>query len=162
MATIAPLNPQTPIIDQDVNGRFNGNVSTYLRKWLLSLTQVVQNSPQVITVLNLTGKSASIGTTAFTLGSLGSGTFQVTWHARVTIPAGTSSSLTVTIGYTDLGIPVTQSGVAMTGNTTTTVQSTSVVFPNDAAAPITYATTYASNPAAAMVYEIRFVVQQLS
>jgi hypothetical protein len=162
MPVIAPLNPQTPIVDKDTNGDLNGNVSTYFRKWLLAQSQVIQNSPQVLKVLNLTSQTASITTTNFTLGALASGTFRVSWNARVTIPAGTSSSLSVTIGYTDLGIPITRTSTAITGNTTTTVQSDFVVFPSDSSSPISYATTYASNPAAAMTYEVRFIVEQLS
>jgi hypothetical protein len=53
------------------------------------------------------------------------------------------------------------SGAAMTGNTTTTVQNATQVLQIDGSTPVTYATTYASSGATAMVYELTVLLEQL-
>ena len=79
----------------------------------------------------------------------------------ITTAATTSSSLTVTVGWTEGAVPLTVSGAAMTGNTTTTVQNATQVLQVDGSTPVTYATTHASSGATAMVYELTVLLEQL-
>ena len=88
-----------------------------------------------------------------------SGLFRVWWYLAVVTAAGTSSSATVTIGFTDQGVAKTISGVALTGNTTATVQGQAAFIRADPDTAITYAVAYASNAAAAMHYDVSVRVE---
>lgn len=137
------------------------------KQWQIAMQDVVvspiQDTSQIVLVKTIsTPVNAAIATTPFTLGSISAGLYRIDWYTRVTTAAGVSSSLTVTLGWTETAVALTSSGPAMTGNTTATNQSGSVLIRSDASAPITYATTYASNAATAMYYRIDFVVSYVS
>ncbi len=111
--------------------------------------------------MNLTGQGASIGTTPIPLPTLASGAFRLSYYAEVTTAAVTSSSLTVTVTFTHNAQTLTFTGTAMTGNTTTTIQTNTWAFLLDAASPISYATTYASNGAGEMKYTLYIRLESL-
>jgi hypothetical protein len=52
-------------------------------------------------------------------------------------------------------------GAAMTSNTTTTVQSDTVLVAIDASTPLTYSTAYSSTGATAMAYSLWLVAEQV-
>lgn len=131
-------------------------------KYFTSLGQTVSQSSVRIQALSLTGQSASIGATDLSGGALSDGLYRVTYYARITRAGTVSSSLTVTIGYTDGGAAPSFSGAAMTGNTTTTVQSGTVLIHSDSASPITYATTYATAGATSMLYRLDLLLEQIA
>jgi hypothetical protein len=130
--------------------------------YLLSVTTRVQTSPTLLASTAVTGQTASIGTTALSLGSLAAGYYRVSWFARVTTAATVSSSLIVTISGTDAGVAYPQSGAAMTGNTTSTALSGVVIVKADQATAISYATTYASVGGTAMIYKLSVLVELIS
>lgn len=139
----------------------NGLVALSWLNWFTSLQTDVGAAPVRRKTVTLTGQAASIGATAIPLGSLASGLYRVSYLARVTTPATTSSSLVVTVGFTNGGVACSLSGTAMTGNTTSTVQSGSQLVAIDRASPVTYATTYASVGATAMVYSLWLVFEEV-
>jgi|TARA_R110001583_G_scaffold35623_6_gene118362 hypothetical protein len=110
---------------------------------------------------SVTGQSAAIGTTSIPLPTLGTGLYRVSTYARITQAASTSSSLTVTLGWTDGTVACTQSGSAMTGNTTATTQSGSLMIRNDNLSPLTYSTAYASSGGTVMQYRLDIAVEQI-
>jgi hypothetical protein len=118
-------------------------------------------SPFVQNSVAVTAQSASIGATDFSGGALGAGYYRLTYYARITQAAGTSSSLTVTFSWTESAVALAVSGAAMTGNTTTTVQSGSVMVLIDDAAPISYSTTYASVGVPVMQYRLSVVIEDV-
>lgn len=123
----------------------------------------VNSTPQrVIAPVQLTVQDASIGTTPLPTDALAPGLYSVQYYARITTAAGVSSSLTVTISWTDGSVACSLSGAAMTGNTTGTVQTNTYLIKVDQASPISYSTTYASNPAGAMEYSLDIVLQAIS
>jgi hypothetical protein len=65
----------------------------------------------------------------------------------------------VTLGWTESSIPLTFTGVPMTGNTTTTTQSGSIMIVADGNTPLNYSTAYASNAAGVMKYRLTVIVQ---
>lgn len=154
MANLPPPPYQTPIAEQGLL-----TMTSVWGRWLLNLITRVQQSAPILKVVSLTTQSASIGTTAIPVGGQAAGLFFVTWYLRITSPAGVSSSATVTIGSTDTGVSCSQSGVALTGNTTSTLQSGTVMVRCDQAITPTYAVLYASNPAGAMNYRLDVVLQ---
>ncbi len=121
----------------------------------------VQAAPQWLKTVTLSGQHAAIGATAIPMAVLAAGRYQVSWYVRVTTPASVTSSVAVTIGWTEGAVALTLSGAAVTGNLTTSVQSGVVFLLVDRATSITYSTGYASN-AAGMNYELTIDVVQMS
>lgn len=111
--------------------------------------------PSILSVTSLEEQNAAISATDFAdTKDLAAGLYLVLYHARITTAAGTSSSLTVTVGWTEGAVAQTQAGAAMTGNTTTTHQSGVFLIRSDPDESITYETAYASNAAGVMQYSL--------
>ncbi len=163
LVLIAPLPTNAPVVQTSPDGKSSGYLSSEYYQTLFAMIQRLNLSAQVVTapIVTVTGQSASIAATQIPVGALPAGTVRVSWYARVTQAATTSSSLTVTIGWTENGLPLTSDGAAMTGNTTTTVQSGSVLVQPDADSPITYATAYASVGGVVMKYALTVAVEFL-
>ena len=143
-----------------IREKFDGEDGTTRRPWvdwLTSLTQQVVAAPERIATTSATGQSVSIPATDLSDGT--AGLYRITYYARITTAAVTTSSLTVTFSWTDGGVVCSLSGAAMTANTTTTVQTGTALVRSDASAPITYATTYASNGAGEMKYQLDVTVE---
>lgn len=153
--TTAPAPVHDPIADRA------GRITKAWIDWFSQLTLDVDAAPARVKTVTLTGQGASIGTTSIPAGSLAAGLYRVSWRARITQAATVSSSLTVTVGHTESSLSLTQSGAAMTGNTTTTVQSGDVLVRIDGASPVTYSTTYASAGATAMQYRLDVVLESV-
>lgn len=123
------------------------------------LADRLQSSAQTQIAIALSAQSASIALTSLVASA--SGLYRVSYRFRVTSAAAVSSSLQVTITTTSGGVTCTQSSAAYTGNVTNAPQSGSFIVKADPLTPISYNTTYASNPGATMVYELNLVVEAL-
>lgn len=132
------------------------------KAWLDALVALVQSTLQFLKLVTLTNQHASIGATSVPLGGVTSGLYQVSWYARITTVDPVSSSLTVTILWTEGGTALSVIGTAMTANLTTTVQSGVVDVQLDANAAISYATAYVSNTPGTMRYSLRVTVTRKS
>ena len=130
-------------------------------QWLLSLTTRLEGTARNVNSVSVADQEATITATTINLGDVDAGLYRVSWYARITRAATTSSSLTVTIGWVDDSVSQTQSGAAMTGNTTTTNQSGSALIRVDRNSAITYETAYASVGATTMQYRLDVVVEQV-
>ena len=86
--------------------------------------------------------------------------YRVAWYVRVTTAASVSSSVQVTVGWTDGGVVQSTSGAALTGNTTTTQESGSVLVSADAETDVTYAVAYTS-VGTDMAYALSVVVEAI-
>ncbi len=127
--------------------------------WLQSgLVNPVSTSVQVYPTVSLPPQNASLGVTPIPLPSLATGLYRLTYYARITTVGSISSSLTVNFLWTESGVSLSASGPAITGNTTTTISSASILVLSDAASPLNYSTTYASN-AAGMQYRLTILVE---
>lgn len=131
------------------------------RNYLLSLQNATSAASQTLLELGLTAKTVSISTTPLTLPAVSAGFYRVNLYQTVTTADPLNSSLETIIGWTDLGNAKTFTTGAMAGNTTATNFSTTRMIHIDNASPITYATIYASNTPAAMVYALGLVVEKL-
>ena len=109
---------------------------------------------------SLTGQSASIGATDVTDGTLSSGLYRVSYYFRVTTAAAVTSSIEIDISWLDGLATIAFAGAAEAGNTTSTYQSGAFPIHIDAGSPVTYATTYASNPASAMQYSLYVALEK--
>ena len=124
-------------------------------KYFQSQSDTLKLSPSVAsTPVSVTAQAASIGITAIPTSTLAGGLYRVSYYARITRAATVSSSLIVTIGWTETGVSLIQSGAAIIGNTTASNQNGTLFLQVDASSPVTYATTYASVGATTMQYKL--------
>lgn len=155
-ATSAPFPAKDPIADR--------KTLTITKEWITWFTDLltsVDASPSRLQTVELSAQGASIGATAIPLGALGVGLYRVTYAARITRAATTSSSLTVTIQWTDHTVNLTQAGAPMTGNTPATYQTGTYLLRIDSSTPILYSTTYASVGATSMQYQLDIVLESI-
>lgn len=123
----------------------------YIR-WLSGLRGEVDARPKRLTQVNLEGQNASLGATPLPIGSVTRGIWRVSSTVRVTTPGGVSSSIQVSLLWTERGVVQIESGAALAGNLTTTREGKTFVIRSDEGTPISYASTYASNAAGIMRY----------
>lgn len=138
-----------------------GLVGDTWREYFTALTQTVSQGPQRVAADRLTDQAATIAATDISGGGLSAGMYRLTYYMAVTQAAGVSSSLTVTLSWTDSGIPKSQAFAAVTGNTTATIQSGTIAVEVDGSSPIRYAVAYASVGAPVMKYKISVALEQI-
>jgi len=153
--------PPMPSRDQ-MTDPVTGLIRRTWQVWLRNLTTTVNDAPVRIQTVSLSGQAASIGTTAIPSAPLSTGLYRVTWYLRITTAAATSSSLTVSFGWTDQTVTMSLSGAAVTGNTTTTSQTGTALLSADNASPVTYATSYTSVGTPAMQYALNLILEAVS
>ena len=160
MLSIAPT-PEVVVEPAVVERRISGRVTQVMRYWLLSMVDRLNATPQTLDTVQLSTQAASISATNFAILSVSPGVYRLSMGARIARAATTSSSLTVTFGWTASSVACTTSGAAMTGNTTATVGSLTILVRVDEATAITYGTTYASVGGTTMQYELDVSCEQL-
>lgn len=146
---------KTPIIGPD---------GLVVLPWLIlfrTQDQAIAHAPSRVTTVTVAATNAAISTTPLPADPLAAGLYQVSYYARIVTAAVTSSSLTVTLAWSDGAATCTASGAAITGNTTTTTGTGFFLLRVDATSPISYSTTYASNGAGEMSYELELVLQAI-
>lgn len=107
----------------------------------------------------LDDQHAAIAATPLAAGQLSAGTYRLTYYARIKTPDGVASSLTVSLGWTEDTLALSQTGAAMTGDTVSTVQNGSIMVTIDRNSSPTYSTAYASNTPAKMGYKLSFLLE---
>lgn len=145
-------------------GRVDPREGTITTAWIQYFTDQgdeVSASAQRFSSVDLTGQAASIGATSMPNIIDSAGQYRITYYTRITQAASTSSSLTVSLSWTDGGVSLSLSGSAITGNTTTTVQSGTLMVHADAATPISYATTYVSVGGTPMQYSLYLTLERV-
>jgi hypothetical protein len=134
------------------------------RTWFRGLRESIDNAQIAIPVAPVESANDTLPTTSIDGGALSAGLFAVSWYLSVITAAATTSSAQVTIAWVDdSGNPKSYTGALMNGNTTSTVQvNERILIYSNAGSPITYAVAYASNPANAMTYRFRPVLQSVT
>ena len=132
-------------------------------KYMGVLSSAIDLRPfRAATPIVLTAQAASISATTLGIGTVRPGLYRITWHARITRAASTSSSLTVTFAWTDGAVAQSAAQTAITGNSTTSFGSSVVPFRVDSASAITYATTYSSSGATTMQYRLDVTIEEVA
>jgi hypothetical protein len=176
MANLSPIPITSAVITTEIDpisGRNlpTGLVSSPWFEYFLQMQDRVEKSPYAVGSLfdTLTDQTAAIAATSLTISTptglttkLSKGLYRVLTYARITQAASTSSSLTVTMRWTDGTVACTLSGSAITGNTTATTGSLDLMIRSDADADITYETAYSSSGATAMQYRLDVVLEQVT
>lgn len=147
---------RTQVLDPD------GTLGRDYRNYLQTLQSVGQSSPQILGEKSESAKTAAISSTPIPLPSVGAGYYRVSVYELITIAAVTSSSLQVTIGWTDQTIPLTRVLPAITSNTLGANDGVTFPIHIDNASPITYAVAYASNGANQMTYNLGILIEQMA
>lgn len=154
----APLdNPPYKSAVVDANEILTGDWTRWLQLFWARVVSAVQTTASVQPATVRTNQSATIGTTTVYTVTL-SGLYRVSYRQRVTTAASINSSLTMTIGWREGGVTQSQSGAAMTGNTTSTQQNGTLFVRADSGTAITYALAYAST-GTAMVFNYDVAVE---
>ena len=165
MAGIAPIPWNVAVIQLDPQtGRpLPGfGLSREFGNWFqTSIIAPVSSAPRSLSPVRLTNQSASITTTPIPTASLAAGLYRVSYYAAITTADAVSSSLTVTVSWTESALTKSLSGAPMTGNTTTTVQSSTALIEIDGS-PISYSTTYVSNTPGQMKYRLSLVIESIA
>jgi hypothetical protein len=158
MATAGPPIPtREPLIEED------GRIRQRWIKWLQSLRDGVDAAPTLETELvALTAQTATIGTTPIPSGTLSEGYYRVSVYLRVTTAAAVSGSVQVTIHHTSGGVACTEVGTLLNANATNVPQSDVFLVKVDGATPVSYSVSYASNPGAALAYELTVILERVS
>ena len=149
-----------------LEGREESLIARFWTRYLQSVVDVVNNSARKLTLASLTAQGAALSATTLNTGTLDPGVYRVSYSARITRAASTSSSLTVTLSWRDGDVAQSQSGVAMTANTTATQQNGTFLVHNGTNASsannvIKYATAYASSGGTTMQYALYVLVEQV-
>lgn len=155
---MAALLPAAPARNPIAGGR--GMVGTLWDAWFRALTLMVNRAPQVMVSRTWTAQTASLSTT--TLVSVpATGLYRLSYAVRVTQAATSSSSLRVTLGWTDGAVAQTAPGESLIGNTTTTREANSVLMRADVRTLLTVAVSYSSSGATAMAFGLDVVAEQM-
>lgn len=152
---LAPPPLQTALIESPRTG----TITREWWHWFKGITDRVQTAAYAVLTKSLTGQTASIALTA--LVPQAAGLYRVSYWFRVTTAAGVASSLIVTIHSTEGTVACTQASAAYAGNAVNAPQAGSVLVKCDAGTPLSYSTTYVSNPAAAMTYDLELLAESL-
>jgi len=129
--------------------------------WFAALGMRIDEQTRKLDVIEMYNLSGGFGVTPIPLSVADQGIFRITYYTRIMQQAATSSSVQVTIGWTDGAITCFQAFPPMTGNTQGTTQSNTIMVRNDQASPLTYQVTYASNAAGQMRYSLVIMVEQV-
>lgn len=125
--------------------------------------QALDDSIQEVAAFDATLQGAAI-TGQLLVTPAKAGLYRITAYAVVTRAASTSSSVNVTVGYTDSdsGAAITVTSTAQTGNTVGAICLATFVVNSINAVNILANTTYASVGGTTMQYAVHFRVEQLN
>lgn len=164
---VPPIPDRTPLVVFPDKGS-SGNPYAQLGwlQWLRQLVTLINGRAQVGSV-TLPDQTASVASTPIATPVLSQGLYRVSWYARITRAAGTSSSLTVTVRWKDGDVACSFTGPAMTGNGVTDTQSESVLVSADQSvsgdpSTLDYQATYVSVGSPTMKYSLQVVVEALN
>jgi len=165
MSNIASPPSNDSLIETDENIASRRDPFYISKSWQIwlqqSLVDQVQSAPSSLRIVVLIDQNATIGATPIPLASITAGQYRLQWYARITTPDGVASSLTISAGWTESATTLSISGAAMTGDTTTTVQTGTLLLQADANAAITYSAVYSSNTPGAMRFRLSISLEGL-
>lgn len=158
---IEPVPLRDDVVDPPMTGK-SSKLSRVWERWMAWLEQAMRDVDRTVGRVKTRSEGAAITTTAVPTPVLATGLYVVRYAIRVARAATSSSSLTVTVGWTDGGVACSQAGAALTGNTTATQQNGAPVVRVDAGTTITYAVAYASVGATSCLYDLDVAVTEVA
>jgi hypothetical protein len=156
-ALVIPRDPKTKQGQKDPQ---EGFVANPWERWFAAIAEVQSRNPvRLVAPISLTGQSASIVGTTIAPNQTIAGLYRLSYYTRITTVDAVSSSLTITLGWTDHAQALTNAFSAITGNTVSTFQNGRQEVYLDANTPILYATTYVSNTPGQMKYQLYVMIE---
>lgn len=152
--SLAPIPADYAIVDP------RGRINTFFRLRWQQLIDGFQVTPSKANV-TVPGRNSALGTTTLYL-ALAAGRYRVTVYLRKTTPDGVSSSLTLTVGWTDEASPCTKTFGALTTDSAVANESYTHTVNVDVNTNITIAVAYASNTPGTMVWKAYAVAEVLA
>jgi hypothetical protein len=140
----------------------SGKLTSAWVEFFSRLTGNVQANPTRVGSASVTGQYASISPTDLSNGTFGAGLYRISYYVRITQAAAVSSSITISLDWTDSGVACAYSGPALTSNATNASQSNSQLIVIDTSSPVRYSTTYASSGAPFMKYRLSVTIEQVN
>ena len=131
-------------------------------RWFGTLVQNIDSAPVRKTSVRLVDQAATIPITPIPMESLSPGLYRVSFYSRITQAGTVSSSLKVTISWTDKAQALSLDGDTLVGNAVTEYDFGTAVIRVDAASAISYTATYAASAAASMLYDLSITVEALA
>lgn len=153
-------NASPPFMEAMVNPG-TGLLTDSWRSYLGRLPATLDSICNRISVVALAGQQTSLSPTDFSGAPLLPGLYRVTYQAHVTQNSSGTSSLIVTVGWTDGGNACAFSGNPIVGNTTSTVQSETSLIRIDKGSAVAYQTTYVSTGGRPMLYSLDLVLEKV-
>jgi hypothetical protein len=151
--------PRRRDLGRDAVDELEGRVTDPWADYFSSMAQTVGNSPTRIFTARRVGQAASIAAVDISNGALRAGLYRVSYYVQVTLPAGISSSIVVTISWTSHGAAQAETGATMTANTTDTHESRSHLINIDAGSPVRYEAIRGSAGVPGMQYRLDVVLE---
>ena len=151
---LAPLPEGAEIVDGD-----RSPTAFFRLLWQMIRDSMVRTPTEAR--ISGSGQTAALATTTIRTTTL-QADYEVGYYIRKTTADGVSSSLTVTLGWTENGVAQTRAFAALATDTTGANQSAVIPILADAATDITIAIAYASNTPGTMVYLYRAAVKRLA
>lgn len=156
----APYPQNDPLVFVNKQGEGFVNEQQW-GNWLLALQNNVNAAPaRVGNQVNLSGIVAAIPASDLNADALNAGVYRVSYQLRCSLAAGVSSAAQITVVWTQGGVTQTFTGSNVNGNTTTSRDSDTLIIRPDAGTPVTYALSYASNPAAVAQFELDVIFER--
>lgn len=156
MASVPPVPIRNVVLDP-ATGWFHREIVRFLNE----LRQLLSSAAQQLGIVNLSDQDAAVATTAIPTPTLTEGLYRVSFSARITRAATTSSSVGVTLGWTTNSTSCSQVFAPITGNTLASQTSDDISVSIDSATTITYALSYSSVGATTMRYGFDVWVEQI-
>jgi hypothetical protein len=136
-----------------------GTMSDPWVDYMSRMASTIQQAATRIRSANLLDQGASIAATDISGTALKEGLYRFSFHARVTVAAGISSELTVTLSWTDGGVAQSEASKPQAGNTTDSRIHGDILIHIDAGSPVRYETTYVSAGPPEMEYRLDVILE---
>lgn len=158
-SAVSQVPANVPFVN--IDGEAPGSLTEFGRLRWEELRNNAPNNSLITAPLLLVNQNAAIVTTnAYAV--LVDGLYEISWYVRKTTADGVSSSLTLTLGWTESGLPLTEAQAALGVDSTSAEQSGTKLIHVDANTALTFAVAYASNTPGQMKFRLDMCVRRLS
>ena len=154
------LGAPPPLSDAVVN-RAPGVLTVPWQQWMSRMPETFHAIPSVINSVVLNDQEADIAPTDLAETTLTEGIYRVCYFTHIHRPATGSSSLVITIAWTDDDGPHSKVGATINGNSQTTSQDGVIILYSAPGELVTYEVAYNSVGATTMQYIFCAFIEQI-
>lgn len=165
MAILPPPVPmRSPVLepgpeDPSKKNPFLAKLHRTIVRFLNDLRGYVATVSSIVGSTSISAGSAAVTTTDIPTPALEEGLYRASYNLRVNRAASTSSSVGMTFGWTAGGVSCSQVFAFLTGNTTASQTSDSILISVDDSTPVVYAISYTSVGGVSMTFDANIVLE---